>query len=96
MLFRMRGGSASERVVPLGVTSPERKSRVVAELAEMPGVTPHVLRHTAATYLLRHVPLVLASRMIGHRSVAVTEQGYGHLTAEDLLPAARALDTFLR
>jgi integrase len=56
------------------------------------GVTPFTLRHTAATMMIRSAPLIFASRMLGHRSVNITEKVYVHLTAEDLRPAAAALD----
>ena len=90
-----RAPRSGERLFTLSATTMERRFRAAAEAAGLPGVTAHVLRHTAATHLLRRVPLVVASRMIGHRSVAITEQGYGHLVVEDLVPAAKALDDFL-
>ena len=64
--------------------------RRAASTAGLDGISAHVLRHTVATELLRHVPLVIASRMLGHRSVAITEQVYGHLAVDDLRPAATA------
>jgi site-specific recombinase XerD len=50
---------------------------------------PHWMRHTAATRWLRDgVPVEVASKLLGHSSVAVTTATYGHLTVED---ARRAL-----
>jgi hypothetical protein len=49
------------------------------------GITPHVLRHTAATLVLRSSrDLVATSRLLGHSSVAVTGDTYCHLTHDDL------------
>jgi integrase len=52
-------------------------------------VTPHVLRHTCATRLLRaKVPIELVQRILGHSDIATTLR-YSHPTDEDL---ANALD----
>lgn len=91
---RRRHNDDDPRVVPLSTTTVTRHLRLAAETAGLEGVSPHVLRHTAATWLLGErsdIPLVQASRMIGHRSVAVTEQVYGHLVARHLRGAADAL-----
>jgi hypothetical protein len=48
-------------------------------------ITPHTLRHTAATLVLRNSgDLVATSRLLGHSSVAVTGDVYCHLTDEDV------------
>jgi integrase len=64
-----------------------------AARAGMPEVTPHVLRHTAATWmamagvLMRKIALYL-----GHESERTTEQTYSHHHPEFLRDAARSLD----
>ena len=86
---------ANQRVITLDATALRRRLNAVAARAQIAGpITPHLFRHTAATELLRRVPLVIASRMIGHRSVAITEQVYGHLTVGDLAAGARSLARF--
>ena len=48
-------------------------------------ITPHTLRHTAATLILRSSGDLLAtSRLLGHSSVAVTGDVYCHLTTDDV------------
>lgn len=84
------------RVVGLGVSSARAQLHRAADLAGVHGVTPHVMRHTVATRLLRKVPLVIASRMLGHKSVSITADEYGHLLTADLVPAAAALDPWFR
>jgi integrase len=96
LLRRHQRRSGGDRVVALGRTSVERRFRAACQRAGLEGVTPHVLRHTVATHLLRRVRLVEASRYLGHKSVAITEQVYGHLTVGDLEPAARAAGSLLR
>lgn len=56
-----------------------------AERAGLAGMTPHGLRHTAASLAVQagaHVPLV--QRMLGHSSPSVTLDVYSHLFADDL------------
>ena len=65
-------------------------------LARKTGIaaTPHMLRHTRATAWLRDdgLPLATVSRLLGHASIATTNDTYIHLTAPDVrahLDAAR-------
>lgn len=47
--------------------------------------TPHLLRHTRATELIRAgVPIEIVSKLLTHRSVATTSQTYVHLTVDDV------------
>lgn len=46
---------------------------------------PHITRHTYATeYLRRGGAIEKLSRILGHSSVEITDQAYGHLVTEDL------------
>jgi integrase len=57
---------------------------------------PHQLRHSVATLLLaQNVPLHEVSEILGHSSVSVTKDVYGHLTAERRRAAADAMDRVL-
>jgi integrase len=58
---------------------------------------PHQLRHSTATILLAQgVPLHEVSEILGHSSVSVTKDVYGHLTTERRQAAADAMDAALR
>ncbi|GGI02498.1 tyrosine-type recombinase/integrase [Egicoccus halophilus] len=47
--------------------------------------TPHLLRHTRATELIRAgVPIEIVSKMLTHRSVTTTCDTYLHLSVEDV------------
>lgn len=55
-------------------------------------VTPHLLRHTCASWLVqRGVPLYSVRSMLGHSTVAVTER-YAHLAPEHLRECVEALN----
>jgi len=75
--------------------NPRYVQQMVARLAERAGiekrVTPHVLRHTAATLLLRAGRnLREVQEFLGHANVATT-QVYTHVLAQDLVEAVDAL-----
>lgn len=56
-----------------------------AERAGLAGVTPHGLRHTAASLAIAAgATVVVVQRMLGHSSPAVTLTVYAHLFADDL------------
>lgn len=74
-----------------------RAFSVAADRAGVPGAGLHTLRHTFATDLLNNgVPIVVVSRVLGHGSIQVTVDTYGHddpdvtRSALDLLPARRS------
>ena len=49
------------------------------------GFTPHMLRHSRATELLRHgVGVDVVARLLTHRSSTTTSQTYIHLDVQDL------------
>lgn len=69
----------------------EREARALG----LDGVGLHTLRHSAATVMLAGgLPIVDVSRMLGHASVAVTGDLYGHATGDQQRRAAALLDTF--
>jgi integrase/recombinase XerD len=62
-------------------------AKLVARLRARTGVafTPHLLRHTRATELIRAgVPIEIVSKMLTHRSVTTTSDTYLHLTVDDV------------
>ncbi len=83
-LFRGRAGASLTRGLIY------QRVRTLAGRAQLPKkVTPHLLRHTFATHLIRNGEnLVTLRDLLGHRQITST-QVYLHLTAEDL---RRAID----
>lgn len=63
------------------------------ERAGIEGVTPHILRHTAASWMaMGGVPLFEISRYLGHSDTRVTERRYAKMSPDYLRRAAAALD----
>jgi integrase len=57
---------------------------------------PHDLRHTYASLALqRGVPLLVVSRQLGHASIAITADIYGHLAPDAGRQAADAMEAIL-
>lgn len=95
-LAAVRPANGQGRIVPVSGSTINAWFSVARKAAGLgPDVTPHVLRHTAATMMVRKVPLILASKMLGHANTAITEAVYVHLLAEDLRPAAEATGALL-
>ena len=75
---------------------PNYVSRRFKGLCERSGVVNlkfHDLRHTfAARLLTKGVPIYKVSKILGHSSVVVTEQHYGHLSLADLREAISCIE----
>lgn len=61
--------------------------------ADLDDVTPHTLRHTAASWMvMAGVPIVEVSKLMGHSDSRVTYRVYAHLAPDYLQGAAKALN----
>jgi integrase len=61
--------------------------------AGLPQMRFHDLRHTAASLMLNHgIPVIVASRRLGHAKASTTLDIYGHLLTEMQDEAARLMD----
>jgi site-specific recombinase XerD len=79
--------SSSKRLTTQGIAN------VIAQLRKAAGierhVTPHMLRHTVATLLLRNgVDIRIVQEFLGHASIATTQR-YTHITKEHLIGVLR-------
>ena len=69
-------------------------ARVIAQVAKSAGisvrVTPHMLRHTVATLLLRFgTDIRVVQEVLGHASIATTQR-YTHVSKEHMISALRS------
>ena len=65
----------------------------VLETAGLPKIRFHDLRHTAASLMLNHgVPVIVASKRLGHSKPSITLDIYGHLYQEMQVEVAKKMD----
>lgn len=68
-----------------------------AKDAGVKGLTPHELRHTAASLAIAAgANIKVVQRMLGHKTATLTFDRYGHLYGDDLDAVATALDKAAR
>lgn len=78
------------------VASVKKAISRAAERAGLEGVTPYVLRHTAAVWLAEAgVPMSEISQYLGHTSTSVTERIYARYSPDYLRRASDAISTVL-
>jgi|GEM_PF-942594 len=69
----------------------------LCQQAGIPAISPHKLRHTAATLALAETgDLHGVQKMLGHSQVSLTSDLYGHATAETLRPLSNAIEKTLQ
>ena len=98
------GRSADDLVFTTGTGTPLRNRNArrswfdqAATQAGVPGLTPHELRHTAASLAVSAGANVKAvQRMLGHASAAMTLDRYADLFDDDLDAVAERLDAIAR
>ena len=87
---------ASEVGTPM---DPENFSHSFARLCQRAGLGhwhPHELRHSGASLMLAQgTPLHVVSDVLGHASIAVTKDVYGHLLEDDKRAAAESMSRAL-
>ena len=78
---------------------PENFSRSFSRLCQRAGLGhwhPHDLRHSGASLMLAQgTPLHVVSEVLGHASIAITKDVYGHLLEGDKRAAAESMSRAL-
>lgn len=82
---------------PLDPKYVNNRLKGLMEQAELPPLSFHKLRHTAATLMLAAgIPLHQVRDQLGHSQIALTANTYGHAVPSALRPAAEALEQAMR
>ena len=96
-LFAAKESAISDHVIEWSgqpvttITRAFNRARDLAKLGK--DVTPHVLRHTAASWALnKNVPLKKISKFLGHKDMRTTELIYAKARAGFTDEAARAVE----
>lgn len=94
ILVEAREAATTPFVVEFGgrpLASVKTAFRRAAERAALPGVTAHICRHTAATWMVQKgTPTAMVARFLGNTE-AMVEKVYGHHSPDYLKQAAAAL-----
>lgn len=65
--------------------------------AGLDGVTPHTLRHTAASWATNSgASMEFVAKLLGHRDPTTTRTVYAHADVDSLRPAADVIDMRIR
>lgn len=95
ILTEARVAATCHHVVEFGgcpVASVKTGTRAAARRADLHGVTPHILRHTAATWMVMSGVLIQeVARLLGHRDSRTTERTYAKHSPDYLRRAVDAL-----
>jgi integrase len=74
-----------------------RALKAAANQAGLPNIGLHTLRHSAASTMLANgVPLKVVSDILGHSSISITGDIYGHVSPDISVSAMRVLSDALR
>ena len=82
--------------MPINPNNVTRSFDVIVKRAGVRRITPHGLRHTHATMLLRQgVPAKIVSERLGHASIGITLDTYSHVLPDMQDTAADAMDSIM-
>lgn len=81
---------------PITANNLRRNFRILLEASGLPKIRFHDLRHTAASLMLNHgIPILIASRRLGHSKPSMTMDVYGHLMPNKQEEAAALMDDLI-
>jgi integrase len=83
----------SSRGTPFSQENVRKDFIGVLDIANLPRILFHDLRHTAASLMLNHgIPVIIVSRRLGHSNASVTLNIYAHTTVDMQNEAASLMD----
>jgi len=95
-LIEAKNGALTEWVIEYNakpVKDIKKAFQRACERAKLKDVTPHILRHTAAVWMVeRGTPIIEISKFLGHSNSQITEKVYAKYSPNYLRGAAAALD----
>jgi integrase len=81
---------------PVDPRNIQRSVHIACKKAGLPAVSPHTLRHSAATTMLEAgIPIHIVSRQLGHSSINITVDVYGHVSDDGAKAAMETLGKLL-
>jgi integrase len=86
----------SKKGTPLDPTNVNKDFQLICDAAGLGRWHPHELRHSAASLMLAQgVKLQVVSEVLGHSSIRMTSDVYGHILAPDREVASEAMEELL-
>jgi integrase len=81
---------------PVDPRNLQRSVQIACKKAGLPVVSPHTLRHSAATMMLEAgIPIHVVSRQLGHSNINITVDIYGHVSDTGAREAMETLGRLL-
>lgn len=81
---------------PVDPRNLQRSVQLACKKAGLPAVSPHTLRHSAATTMLEAgIPIHVVSRQLGHSNINITVDIYGHVSDNGAKEAMETLGRLL-
>ncbi|MEJ6620274.1 MAG: tyrosine-type recombinase/integrase [Pontimonas sp.] len=81
---------------PVDPRNLQRSVQIACKKAGLPVVSPHTLRHSAATTMLEAgIPIHVVSRQLGHSNISITVDIYGHVSDKGAKEAMETLGRLL-
>ncbi len=81
---------------PLTASNIRRAFRKLLKASGLPHIRFHDLRHTAASLMLNHgIPVLIASKRLGHSKPSITIDVYGHMIPSKQEEAAQLMDNLM-
>jgi len=81
---------------PVDPRNLQRSVQIACKKAGLPVVSPHTLRHSAATTMLEAgIPIHVVSRQLGHSNISITVDIYGHVSDNGAKEAMETLGRLL-
>ena len=81
---------------PVDPRNLQRSVQIACKKAGLPIVSPHTLRHSAATMMLEAgIPIHVVSRQLGHSNINITVDTYGHVSDDGAKDAMETIGRLL-
>lgn len=100
MLERAKRAALSDHVIEWAgrpVKSIKRGFKAAVIAADLEGVTPHTLRHTAAVHMAkRGISMEMIAQYLGHEDDRITQRVYARFAPDHMRDASAALSDMLR
>jgi integrase len=84
-VLKVQHTNLERRLKAIPVEYRARLESIIRDGDTLPNISPHDLRHTAATLMLqRNMPVEVVSKVLGHATISITMNVYRHVSKREL------------